>query len=165
MALTRINAVTVIILTCLALALGGCGQSSITDAETQQAAAALQAYFNALSQGRYAEAVELYGGSYETPQYFNPDVNPQEHEQLFELVCTVNGLQCLQVHEILQSKRLDADTFSFLITFTGRDGGVFVLGPCCGADETQMPPVSQFTYTVKRIDGQFKVMELPVYVP
>jgi hypothetical protein len=46
------------------------------------------------------------------------------------------------------------------------DGSLFVLGPCCGANETEMPPVSQFEYKVTRdASGQFVVMDLPPYVP
>ncbi len=154
-----------IILTLLVSLLGGCQPSTARSTGLEQASAALQSYFQSLSEGRYADAVNLYGGSYEGLSGFNPDVSLQEHDRLFELGCTVNGLQCLKLNEILQSTKLDDDTYQFMVTFTGRDGQVFVLGPCCGADETQMPPVSQFTYTVKRVDGRFKVMELPVYVP
>lgn len=46
-----------------------------------------------------------------------------------------------------------------------RDGTLFVQGPCCGATETEEPPQSQFTFTVKKADNRFLVEELPVYVP
>ena len=151
--------------TLLVSLLGGCQPAPAHSPELEQATAALQSYFQSLSEGRYADAVDLYGGTYEPLTGYNPDINPQAYARLFELGCAANGLQCLQVNEILQSERLDDDTYQFLVTFTGRDGQVFVLGPCCGADETQMPPVSQFTFTVKRVDGRFKVMDLSVYVP
>jgi len=51
------------------------------------------------------------------------------------------------------------------VEFVWLDGTLFKLGPCCGATEAEMPPVWQFPYTVKKIDGQFKVMEGPVYIP
>ncbi len=41
-------------------------------------------------------------------------------------------------------------------------GGLFKLGPCCG-DSGE--PVTELAYTVRKINGVFKVMELPVYVP
>ena len=145
--------------------LASCQPTTASSTELEQATGALQSYFQALSEGRYADAVNLYGGSYEPLTGYNPAINVQEYARLFGLGCAANGLQCLKLNEILQSEKLSGDTYQFLVTFTGRDGQVFVLGPCCGADETQMPPISQFTYTVKRVDGNFKVMDLPVYVP
>ena len=58
------------------------------------------------------------------------------------------------------------DSYIFQVEFNNPDGSLFVLGPCCGADETEMPPVSQFEYTVSRkAEGKFVVMNTPPYVP
>jgi hypothetical protein len=63
-------------------------------------------------------------------------------------------------------KELRGDMYVFQVEFNNPDGSLFVLGPCCGASETEMPPVSQFEYGVARnADGKFLVMELPPYVP
>lgn len=53
----------------------------------------------------------------------------------------------------------------FLVEFVWMDGTLFKHGACCGANEAQMPTVWQFPYTVKQMDGVFKVMEGPVIIP
>ena len=45
------------------------------------------------------------------------------------------------------------------------DGSLFVLGPCCGATEEEMPPQDIFTFLVRSMDGELKVATPPVYVP
>ena len=63
-------------------------------------------------------------------------------------------------------KHDDGSIFTFTVTFRNRDGSTFVLGPCCGADATEMPPVSEFEYHVELTNsGDFRVLDLPVYVP
>ena len=62
--------------------------------------------------------------------------------------------------------QLVEDAYIFQVEFNNPDGSLFVLGPCCGATETEMPPVSQFQFTVIRnADGRFVVMNTPPYVP
>jgi hypothetical protein len=55
--------------------------------------------------------------------------------------------------------------FRFTIEFQNEDGTVFILGPCCGATEEEMPPRSNFDYPVTLREGKYQVMELPVFVP
>ncbi|MBN2387449.1 MAG: hypothetical protein JXB85_10540 [Anaerolineales bacterium] len=126
--------------------------------------AALLDFFDALHQGDYAAADRLYGGSYETLRDWNPDLDPGDHAALWLAACTRNGLQCLPVRSAnLQTQT--GNTFIFIVEFSALDGALFVLGPCCGADETEMPPQSTFEYTVTHHNGQFWIMDLPVYVP
>jgi len=44
-------------------------------------------------------------------------------------------------------------------------GGVFEVGPCCGATAAEMPTETQFPYTVKKVNNRFLVQRLPLYVP
>src|SRR6185436_20573902 len=107
----------------------------------------------------------LYGGSYEELQNNNPNVDPSDHAKLLENACEINGHNCLPARTAI-FKELQGDTYVFQVEFSNPDGSLFVLGPCCGADETEMPPVSQFEYHVARpADGTFRVMELPPYTP
>jgi len=77
----------------------------------------------------------------------------------------MSGLQCLTIRRAT-FKNLQGDTYLFQVEFNNPDGSLFVLGPCCGANETEMPLVSQFEYKVTRnASGQFVVMDLPPYVP
>jgi hypothetical protein len=107
----------------------------------------------------------LYGGSYEQLQANNPQVDPQDQAALLENACTLNGFQCLPVRRAFLIDQPAEGEYRFLVVFD-QDGQDFVLGPCCGADIAEMPPQSEFTYSVKQADdGRFQVQELPVYVP
>jgi hypothetical protein len=51
------------------------------------------------------------------------------------------------------------------VEFLPRDGERVAQEPCCGASETEMPPQTQFDYTVVRVADRLLIQELPVYVP
>ena len=126
----------------------------------------LREFFQALHAEEYEAAAELYGGSYETLVYFNPDLDQADHITLWKRICTVNGFQCLRMGEVLTVERTDENSFTLTVQFLTDEGEVFVLGPCCGEDETTMPPVSEFPFRVAQEGtGAFKVLDLPVYVP
>ena len=133
--------------------------------EIGQANQALMAFFEALHTGRYAEAAEFYGGSYEVPIDHNPGVDPNDRAALWEMACTINGAACLPVRRAVLVSQPAPDEYRFLVTFD-QDGEIFVLGPCCGASIEDQPPQTEFTYTVRRdASGKFVVMDLPVYTP
>jgi len=113
----------------------------------------------------YAEAAPLYGGEYEQLQVFNPEIDPNDHVALWAWACDNQLLQCLEARSVT-FQQLVGDTYVFQVEFSNPDGNLFVLGPCCGANETEMPPVSQFEYTVSRnADHRYVVMNTPPYVP
>lgn len=158
----------------LTLLLIGCAPQTISTPQltpTSLPSTANEAYdilinfFALLNAGKYNEADALYGGSYEQLQVFNPDVDSSNHAALWAGACERSGLQCLKVRTAT-FKFLQGDTYIFQVEFSNTDGSLFVLGPCCGADETEMPPVSQFEYRVSRkTPGKFSVIDLPPYVP
>ncbi len=114
---------------------------------------------------RYAEATPLYGGDYEQLRVFNTEIDPADHVALWAWACDNQLLQCLEVRSAI-FKQLSGDTYNFQVEFNNPDGSLFVLGPCCGATETEMPPVSQFEYSVARnAELKYVVMNLPPYVP
>ena len=114
---------------------------------------------------KYAEAAPLYGGNYEQLQVFNTQIDPEDHVALWAWACDHQLLQCLEVRSTTFD-RLEGDTYVFQVEFNNPDGSLFVLGPCCGADETEMPPLSQFEFKVMRTaEGRFVVMNTPPYVP
>jgi hypothetical protein len=113
----------------------------------------------------YAEAVPLYGGEYEQLQVFNPEIDPNDKLALWRWVCDNQLLQCLEVRSVTFKEQV-GDSYIFQVEFNNADGSLFVLGACCGANETEMPPVSQFEFRVARTaDGKFVVMNTPPYVP
>ena len=122
-------------------------------------------FFSLLNTKQYAEADTLYGGDYEQLEIFSSDADPSDHARLWANACELAGLQCLEVRTAT-FKVLQGDTYIFQVEFSNPDGSLFVLGPCCGANETEMPPVSQFEYKVTRnSNGKFVVTDLPPYVP
>jgi hypothetical protein len=69
------------------------------------------------------------------------------------------------VADLVTEKMVDQETYEFQVEFIWRDGTLFKFGPCCGATEAEMPPVWQFPYIVKKVHGEFRVMEGPVMLP
>jgi hypothetical protein len=152
---------------CILVSIASCApKATLTpQATTNEAKSSLINFFALLSAKKYAEADSLYSGSYEQLQVFNPDVDANDHTILWQRACEISGLQCLQVRTATL-KHQEGDTYIFQVEFNNLDRSLFVLGPCCGANETEMPRVSQFEYTVmKTADGKFLVMNLPPYVP
>ncbi len=133
--------------------------------EVMEASQALGEFFTLLHVKNYGAAVPLYGGEYVTLQEWNPDIDSSDYAALWKNACELNGLQCLEVRSAKMQNQ-EGNTFVFQVEFSNPDGSLFVLGPCCGADETEMPPVSQFEYTVVRNSrGTLVVMNTPPYVP
>ena len=123
---------------------------------------ALRGYFGALYAGRYADAVRLYGGTYEILAGWNPDLPARDQARLFERGCTQNGLQCLRLKRIAVERAVSSGEFHFTVEFLNDDGTLFERGPCCGA--TTSKTISQFAFTVKKVGGAYLVQDLPVYV-
>ena len=142
-------------------------ENAAAQGQIELARQALLDYFTALNQGNYLQAVELYGGSYELLQGYNPEIPAQAHAQLLQAACRYNGFMCfLPVREIVAQEQAAVNEFRFAVEFQNEDGTPFELGPCCGADPDSQPPVSQFEYPVVFSEqAGYRVMELPVYVP
>jgi hypothetical protein len=126
-------------------------------------------FFSLLSNGKYSEAVERFADDadtefYETTQRNNVDVDPADHAALMEAACT-HQLRCMEILNVVSSEQISDTEFVFTVEFANPDGTLFVLGPCCGSDETEMPPVSQFEYRVEKVGSEFFVHGSPVYVP
>ena len=161
----------VILLFCLLILVTGCKPNVATPVPTPLSSTASKAqevlikFFGLLNSKQYAEADALYGGDYEQLKVFSSDTDPSDHAKLWADACQLAGLQCLEVRSAT-FKNLQGDTYIFQVEFSNPDGSLFVLGPCCGANETEMPPVSQFEYAVARnASHQYVVMNLPPYVP
>jgi len=159
---------------CIPIVLMSCAPQSIRTVQltpttlpstASEAQGVLIRFFDLLNSKRYAEADVLYGGDYEQLNVFSADVDPSDDAKLWANACELAGLQCLKVRSAT-FKILQGDTYVFQVEFSNPDGTLFVLGPCCGSNETEMPPVSQFEYKVARnAAGKFVVMDLPPYVP
>lgn len=156
------------------LLVGACASSEVVQAiptptssssNLDAARAVLIAYFDDLYSGEYDAAADLFGGDLSLLVDSNPTVDPADSTALLEAACTYQ-LRCLPVKAIVDARQLGEGSYAFELEFSNPDGSLFVLGPCCGANETEMPPVSQFDCSVeKSSEGDYRVMCLPVYVP
>ena len=132
----------------------------------KQARKALITFFEFLHNGQYEEAAKLYAGGYEVLRDWNPLLDPKDHAALLRNGCIYNGLKCLRVKNIVEEKQVSPVEYHFIVEFMNSDGSLFVRGPCCGANATDMPPQSQFAFIVIRdCEGEFVIPCLPVYVP
>lgn len=131
-----------------------------------QARAVLVDFYDVLNQGAYDQAALLYGGSYDMLQDFNPEIDPGDKLSLLRAGCVINGLMCLPVLNLSFVQVNDQQEFVYEVVFANRDGSEFVLGPCCGATEEEMPPVSEFFVRVTcTAEGACHALDLPPYVP
>ena len=116
----------------------------------REARRVLYEYLNALRQeGTYKKAdykkvVYYYGGDYNFLLQLNPDVNIEDKPKLFERYCTKNRGNC----SIEPSYFIDIASPSE-VKFGVKEGGF----------EVNMKP--DFEFRVKRMNGEFKVMDLP----
>jgi hypothetical protein len=140
-------------------------QPAAPPAAADDPAATLQAYFAALGEGRYRDAIPLYGGSYEVLQGWNPDTDPADTVGLWASACGSNGLVCMPRSRVVRREPDAGDTIRFVVEFLDADGNVFVRGPCCGETEETMPSRREFDYDVLRRGDRFVVLDLPPYVP
>ncbi|MBG0771327.1 MAG: hypothetical protein H0S82_06430 [Anaerolineaceae bacterium] len=136
------------------------------DPNEEQARQVLTEFLSALNSGDYASAEKLYGGAYDVLTGYNPDLDPADHAALLERGCTTNGLNCLLLMNATLDQVIDNNEFVFTVELQNQDGSRFEIGPCCGEDETNFTPTTEFTFTVIRtIKGQYQVMDLPPYTP
>lgn len=134
--------------------------------ELQLAQTELVAYYAALANGEYDIAADMMADNpdfWEMARGSNLDVDPEDKPALLQAVCDRLCL-CMPVHDVVQAEQIEEGVYGFTVRFALEEA-VFVLGPCCGADETEMPPGSEFNYQVYKVDGGFKVDAEPVYVP
>jgi len=140
--------------------------SDLTTTLVANAERTLNGFHQYLNQGEYELALEHYGGTYDVLQGYNPAIDHEDKANLLRAACEFNGFMCLGVREMTFKEAINPHEFIFTVEFANPDGTLFVLGPCCGADEETMPPQSSFMVQVNcQEDGSCLVMDLPPYVP
>lgn len=128
--------------------------------DAEKAREALLSFFTHLYDGHYAEAGELYGGSFEE---LYARESGEDVAKYWERACHL--VPCLPIFNISGGNQRAEDEFLFYVEFIWEDGTRFELGPCCGGSVAMTPPVWQFAYPVKKVDGEWKVMRGPLVVP
>jgi hypothetical protein len=137
---------------------------TIPPQDSERAKGSLLIFYDYLSAGNYANAVELYGGSYETLISLNPELSPNDSVSLWKNGCQVNGFHCLSIRSATLKEQMGS-AFVFTVEFNNPDGSLFMRGPCCGTESTTDPLVSQFDFLVVIVGNAYKIQNLPVYVP
>jgi hypothetical protein len=165
----RISLFTVV-LACLLVACAAPVASATEDTtDLDHARQTLIDFFSLLSNRDYEGAVLRFADDAETDFYAtalrnNADVDPASPAALMQAACTYQ-LRCMEILNLISSEQVSETNFVFMVEFANPDGTLFVLGPCCGSNETEMPPVSQFEYRVEMVGSEFFVHGSPVYVP
>ena len=156
-----------LLLTC-ALVLAGCAAPPTAPEAADRVGAqeALTSFLGLLAGGEYDRAATMYAGPLDSLQSFNPQLDPRDAAALIGYACGQRLLQCLPVRSITPAGVAEGDDMLFNVEFSLEDGSLFVLGPCCGATSTEMPPVSSFAFRVRAVPaGGFAVLDLPPFVP
>jgi len=108
----------------------------------------------------------MYASPLDSLHSFNPELDSQDAAALIGYACGQRLLQCLPVRSIALAEATPGEDVIFNVEFSLEDGSLFVLGPCCGATSTEMPPVSSFAFRVRpEPSGSYAVLDLPPYVP
>ncbi|BBB47106.1 outer membrane protein assembly factor BamD [Pelolinea submarina] len=136
-----------------------------TTAAISTAESALIDFIQALSDGNYERAAQLYGGSYEQLRAMNPQNDPDDLAGLWQAGCEVNGLVCLPVGRVIERTKVSEEEMQFIVEFRENDGQVFSLGPCCGAEENAAAPRSAFEFHVLNQNGFPLIMDMPALIP
>jgi hypothetical protein len=129
--------------------------------EAEQARNALIGFFADLSAEKYAEAAGVFGGTID--EYLRDPLPDESVQEYWDFLC--DYYWCLPVVEITATQRVSENEFIFDTVFRWPDGSRFEIGACCGEDPAATPPVWQFAYPVKKIDGVWKVMRAPLFTP
>lgn len=159
--------VMIFICTCCGTRIDQNNQKIIERSELEsQAFKTINDFYGLLNHKQYQRAAELYGGSYDVLVDYNPSIKKGDESNLLRAACRFNGFVCL---DILSAELIDVNDqgeFIYEVKFANPDESEFVLGPCCGATEEEMPPKSSFTVHVEcEADGSCLVMDLPPYLP
>jgi hypothetical protein len=142
----------------------GCAKQELVD-EAIIAQHTLINFFNNLNEWKFTEALKYFTINKETREnldIYNPD-GEIKHINIIENYCQAT-LTCLPVI-IVWTTKIDDNEYRYQVQFQKQDGSIFILGPCCGATEEEMPTKDTFEYTVKKINGTFKVITPPLYIP
>ena len=137
--------------------------------ELMRAEETLVSFFAYLSNQDFEKALSLFelsddpANSWEGLEIFSLPEDRNDKTKVLKNYCQATGT-CLKAR-VIETKKEYNDTYNLVVQFQNADDSVFVLGPCCGATEEEMPPQDKFNFKVKKINNVFKVATAPIYVP
>lgn len=114
----------------------------------------LEQYMQAIANQDATKLVELYGGSYQGLMNLFPETDPNDKMKLFEQYLKL--LPKISLNKIIEQTEVSENESKFVITLKHEDGTLF--------QTREFDTITEkFTYTVKRVNGKLKLMELPPY--
>ena len=129
----------------------------LTEEERVEAAeTTLIKYFAELHDGNYEQAVKHFEGSFLVLQALNPNDPTEDHVTLLEDACEINDFLCLNVLEIVSTKKVDEHTYQVEVIFENEDGSAVT------AEFIQSVDANPFVFTVIEHEGEFFVQDLPL---
>jgi hypothetical protein len=137
--------------------------SKLSDSEW--ASGALRVFFSLLHAGRYGEASRYCGkGCYTWLRESNPAVAANDFPALLMYGCKSNGLQCLEINRIVRVQEISPTTFKITVEFKDDEGKIFAIKAEAQPPSSHSFTISEFSYTVKKVDDRFLVEGLPPYL-
>jgi len=94
--------------------------------------------------------LEHYGGNYEILD----EIDPKNRNNALKDYLT--SIPALHLNKIIEKKEISVNEYEFVVNFAISTGEIFETKNTTSTNST-------FKYPVKKIDGKFKVMELPPY--
>ena len=94
---------------------------------------------------------------------FSPREEQENKVKVLQNFCEHIGT-CLKA-SVLNYDKIGDGKYIFGARFYKSDGSVFALGPCCTNEVSDESPTTEFNFCVEKINGAFKVINGPVYVP
>ncbi|QUH26211.1 hypothetical protein HZR23_11055 [Serpentinicella alkaliphila] len=114
-------------------------------------------YAEAISNKDAKTIVLLYGGDYEFMEIFSEEQYRNDKEKVVENYLKVIP-EKIYFNEIQSKNEVGKDEFEYEVTFKTENGSIFEVGD----SETRN---GVFKYIVRKVDGQYKVMDVPPYQP
>jgi len=125
--------------------------------ELQSAQTVLENFFDYLANEQYEEAVVLYGWGYDDDPGNNLQTWKGNNDaETFKNYCESVGT-CFRI-KILTGAKIDDDEYKFIVQFLTDEGEIYK-HPSVLDFETS----TDFNFKVKKINGQFKVINPPLY--
>ena len=116
---------------------------------------------------KYTGALTLFApNEWETMSSFVDEDERNDHIKVLQAYCE-RVQTCLPVKILSIARTANDSSFEYVaqVQFIAENGDPYVLGPCCGATEEEMPSQDIFEYHVKLMNGGYKVITPPVYNP
>ena len=135
------------------------GSQNSTESELQTAQTVLENFFTYLANKQYEKAAALYGWGHDDDPGNNLQTWPRvNNAETFKNYCQSVGT-CFKT-KILTGAEIGGDEYKFIVQFLTDEGEIYE-HPSVLDFETS----TDFDFKVKKIDGQFKVINPPLYRP